>query len=55
MAVAVIRGEINFASRVMHPSNTKTGIAEKIAPFPMEDVITAMMMASKTVFTARVE
>ena len=54
-AVAVITGERSRASSVMTPSKAKTGSAEKAAPLPMEDVITAMMMKSSTDFTASVE
>ena len=48
-------GAITFASSVTPPSNRTTGIAEKAAPFPIEDVITIMMMKSSTDFTASVE
>ena len=43
-----------MASKVMEPSKINTGIAEKIHPFPMEDVMTAIMIRSKTDFTARI-
>ncbi len=48
-------GEISLASRVMLPSNKRTGIAEKAHPFPSEEVITAIMMKSSTDFTTSVE
>ena len=54
-AVSVITGDIRRASKVMHPSNINTGIAEKVQPFPIDDVITAIMIKSKTDFTASVE
>ena len=54
-AVGVMIGETSLASSVIAPSNTNTGMAENIAPFPREDVITATMMKSNTDFTARVE
>ena len=55
IAVTVIIGEINFAKSVIAPSKTKTGIAENTAPFPMEEVITAIMIQSRTDLTASVE
>ncbi len=53
-ASAVIRGEMRFASKVMEPSKKKTGMAEKAQPFPMEEVMTAMIMKSRTDLTARI-
>lgn len=54
-AVSVITGDISRANRVRQPSKTNTGIAEKAQPFPIDDVITAMIIKSKTDFTASVE
>ena len=55
IAVSVITGDTNLASNVIQPSNTNTGIAEKAAPFPIDDVITATIINSKTDLTANVE
>ena len=41
--------------RVMPPSKSRIGMAEKAQPLPMEEVMTAMMMKSSTALTARVE
>ncbi len=55
MAVSVMIGATSRDSSVMAPSNTKTGMAEKAQPLPMEEVMTATMMQSSTDLTARVE
>ena len=47
-AVSVIIGDIKRASRVIPPSKINTGIAEKAHPCPMDEVITAVMIKSKT-------
>ena len=54
-AAGVISGETSFARSVIAPSKTKTGIAEKIAPFPIAEVITATIIKSRTDLTAKVE
>ena len=54
-AKSVINGATSRASKVMEPSNKSTGIAENAQPFPMVEVITAMIMKSSTDFTAMVE
>ena len=43
------------AKTVISPSNTNTGIAEKMQPFPKEQVITKTMIKSNTAFAARID
>ena len=55
IAVSVMTGATRRASSVILPSKTNTGMAEKIQPRPLAEVMTAMIRKSKTDFTARVE
>ena len=48
-------GATSLASRVMLPSKSRIGMAEKAAPLPREEVMTAMIIKSRTDLTARVE
>ena len=52
MANSVIIGEISLAISVIVPSNANTGMAEKALPFPRDDVMTTMIMKSRTAFIA---
>ena len=45
-AKSVINGSNKLASTVILPCNRNTGIAEKIAPFPVEQAIIIMMIKS---------
>ena len=54
-APSVMTGRISPASAVMLPCSTATGIAENAAPFPMELLITIMMIRSSTALVARME
>ena len=54
-ALSVIRGRTTPARTVMLPWNTATGISEKTAPLPMEQLITIMMIRSRIAFVASTE
>ena len=54
-AASVISGLISRASRVIAPWKQPTGIAEKMQPLPMEQVITRMIIRSSTALAARME
>ena len=47
----VINAEMELANNVIEPYSNNTGIAEKIHPFPILDVITAIIIKSRIVFT----
>lgn len=52
---SVRNGSMSFASSVITPWNIPTGIAEKIHPFPMDAVMIATMIMSRTAFAAKIE
>ena len=51
----VIIGLASFASKVIDPCKTATGMAEKIQPFPMAQVMTIIMMKSSIALVAKTE
>ena len=54
-AVSVMIGSILLAKRVTEPWRRATGMAEKIHPFPIEAVITQIIIKSKIAFVNKVE
>ena len=52
---SVISGSMHVAKRVTEPCRIPTGIAEKIHPFPIEAVITHIIIQSRIAFVKRVE
>ena len=54
-AASVISGRTSPARAVMLPWNTATGIAEKTAPRPKEQLMTIIMIKSSTALVARME
>ena len=55
MARSVMTGFKKEAKTVIKPSKTSTGMDENPAPFPSEQVMTMIMMKSKTAFVARID
>ena len=54
-AASVMMGSMLLAKSVTLPCRSATGMAEKMHPFPMEAVITQMIIKSKIAFVRRVE
>ena len=54
-AASVISGRIRPARAVILPWKSATGMAEKMQPLPMEQVMTIMMIRSRTALVARME